>query len=144
MWFTYRAGTDVIRQDSLMQDSLYLQMLFSCRHCYRCHSITSLRSVFLAKQAIVLPVIDVTDWSSVPTAHQTRPAVPDDWITVAQQTIHLQIMSLFPRKPLFLMAFLQQMTQYINKQRECSTSFKGKHCIVKYWIFHCKYICSRP
>lgn len=52
-------------------------------------------SPFLSKQAIVPPVIDITDWS-VLTAHKTRPAVPDDWVTVAQQTTHLQIMGLAP------------------------------------------------
>lgn len=53
-------------------------------------------STILAKQATVRTVIDITDWSSVPTAHQPRPAVPDDWVSVAQQTPHLQIMGLDP------------------------------------------------
>lgn len=41
----------------------------------------------LAKQTSVPPV---------PTIHQTRPTAPDEWVTVTQQTIYLEIMGMSP------------------------------------------------
>lgn len=103
-------------------------------------------SPFLSKQAIVPPVIDITDWSSVLTAHKTRPAVPDDWVTVAQQTTHLQIMGLAPMSNasiLLLNVFLSWNVSVQKQAKGKTLPFPMKN-IINQRIFHFKYICFRP
>lgn len=50
----------------------------------------------LTEQTMVLFVVGVTYRPSVPITHQTRPVVPDEQVTVAQQSAHLEIMGMAP------------------------------------------------
>lgn len=43
----------------------------------------------------IVPAVDITDGPSIPT--KTTPSVLDEWVTVAQQTIHLKFMGMAPR-----------------------------------------------
>lgn len=114
----------------IVTDDTALLILHPSDHCFD--------SIILAKQATVLTVVDITDWSSVTTAHQHRPAVVDDWVTVAQQMTHIQVMGL----ALVSNTSILPLNGLVQKQPKGNTNnAKDNHHNVKHRTYHFKYIC---